>query len=286
MELNKNDDTDLRALLHATLVDVDALMSRAVYDALFDAAAAQGPAQVLEIGTAHGAGTIALALGGASRGHDIRIATVDTLQALPDIPSSRARFGGPAENEAIVRGNFRRAGVGDRIDLHVGRSEDFARKLPDEFSIDMLVLDADGRIDRDLALFGPYLAPGATVIVDDIDGKVGAALRGGRLAIDLKHVISEKLTARLVEEGYLKFEKRTIDTSFFRAPDPQNWDYARLSEIAIASYRELIFLETAISPVMASSIASLLSSKSFLRPLYGGARAIYRRLSNRGNKQD
>jgi len=274
--------SDHRTQLHETLGDIDALMSRAVYDALFDSAAERAPAQILEIGTAHGAGTIALALGAVSRGHDTRITTVDTLQALPDIPSSRARFGGPSENEAIVRENFRKAAVEDRIELHVGRSDDFATVIPEGFAVDMLVLDADGRIDRDLALFGPCLVDGATVIIDDIDGKVGAALRGGRLAIDLKHVISQKLTARLVEEGYLRLEKRTVDTSFFRAQDPAGWDYGRLRELAIACYRELVFLDTPISPVLASSIASLLSSTPVLRPLYGGARALYRKMSGRG----
>lgn len=282
--MGQMEHTDYRALLHATLADVDALMSRAVYDALFDAAAAQGPKQVLEIGTAHGAGTIALALGAASAGHETQITTVDTLQALPDIPSSRARFGGPTVNEEIVRRNFRKAGVDDRITLYVGRSDDFALVTHEKFAVDMLVLDADGRIDRDLALFGPHLLAGAAVIVDDIDGKVSAALRRGRLAIDLKHVISQKLTARLVEEGYLRLEKRTVDTSFFRAKDPNGWDYSRMNEIAIACYRELIFLETSVFPVLASSIASLLSSTPLLRPLYGGARAIYRRATGHGDQ--
>ena len=274
---------EYRARLHATIAEVDALMPRAVYDALFDAAAGEGPKQILEIGTAHGAGTIALALGALSGGHATQITTVDTLEALPDIPSSRSRFGGPVENEKIVRANFEKARVSDSINLHVGRSEGFAKVVPKSFSVDMLVLDADGRIDRDLALFGPYLAPGAAVVIDDIDGRIGAAFRRGRLAIDLKHVISEKLSARFVEEGYLKLEKRTVDTSFFRVQEPDSWDYERMSELAISSYRELIFLETPVSQVMASSIASLLGSTPWLRPLYGGARALYRKMSGRGN---
>ncbi len=276
-----SDAAAARARLHAVLARIDALMPSRVYDALFDAAAAAGPRQVLEIGTAHGAGTIALALGAAAGGHDTRITTVDTLQVLPDIPSSRARFGGPAENARIVREIFEMAGVADRISLHVGRSAGFAAEMPAGFRIDMLVLDADGRIDRDLALFGPCLAPGAVVVVDDIDGNIAAALRGGRLEIDLKHVISQKLTARLVEAGYLSAEHRAVDTGFFRAEDPGSWDYTRMRGIATDCYRELIFLETRLGPVLASSIASLLQSTPLLRPLYGGARAIYRHFSGR-----
>ncbi len=280
-DLDQAGKTDHRSQLHTALAEVDALMSKEVYDALFDTAAALGPRHVLEIGTAHGAGTIALALGAISGGHDTRITTVDTLQALPDIPSSRARFGGPVENEAIVRENFRRAGIADRVTLHVGRSDSLATVAPEEFAVDMLVLDADGRIDRDLALFGPRLAAEAMVIVDDIDGKVAAAMHGGQLSIDLKHVICAKLTGRLVEEGYLRFERRVVDTSFFRAQDPTGWDYDRLQEIALECYRELVFLEAPASSVMTSSLASLFQSTALLRPFYGSARAVYRRMSGR-----
>ncbi|EPX84972.1 O-methyltransferase [Salipiger mucosus] len=282
--MTKAEETAFRDRLHGSLADVDALMTRAVYDALFDAAAEEGATRILEIGTAHGAGTIAMALGAASRGHDTRISTVDTLQALPDIPSSRSEHGDVAQNEAIVRGNFRKAGVADRIDLHVGRSEAFAAAMPEDFRIDMLVMDADGRIDRDLLLFGERLVPGALVVVDDIDGKVGAAFRGGGLSIDLKHVISEKLTSRLVAEGYLTFERRVVDTSMFRAEAPQDWDPERIKAIAIECYRELVFLETRVGPVAVSTIDSLLRSTRLLRPVHSAARSAYRRVTGRNTE--
>lgn len=281
--LSHPDKSDARTRLHQSLAQVDALMSKAVYEALFDATAKNGPRQVLEIGTAHGAGTIALALGAEAGGHDTRITTVDTLQALPDIPSSRAEFGDVTQNREIVLGNFRHAGVENRITLHVGRSESYTAQADKDLKIDMLILDADGRIDRDLVLFGHHLAPGALIVVDDIDGRVNVALRGGRLAIDLKHVISEKLTKRLVEEGYLVFERRVIDTSFFHAPAPQAWDNARLLEIALDCYRELVFLDTAVSPVMTSTFASVMRDTKMLQPFYGHARKVYRKFSGRAS---
>lgn len=186
-------NTDCRSRLYKALDEVDALMSRPVYDALFDTVTQEKPLQILEIGTAHGAGTIAMALGAEAQSLPTRIQTVDTLAALPDIPSSRAKYGNAQANEAIVRHNFRRAGVEERISLFVGRSDEFAMSAPLDAPIDMLVLDADGRIDRDLLLFRDRMTPDCLIVVDDIDGDVGASLSREGLALDLKHVISEKL---------------------------------------------------------------------------------------------
>lgn len=275
-------ETDHRQRLHAALGEVDALMSRAVYDALFDLVATHRPTRILEIGTAHGAGTIAMALGAESVAAATQIQTVDTLQVLPDIPSSRAVYGDAKANEAIVRRNFRSAGVEDRVALHVGRSDEFAACLPDGVSIDMLMLDADGRIDRDLLLFSASMAPDCLVVIDDIDGEAAATVRHGGLAIDLKHVISAKLSTRLVEIGYLSFETRVENTAFFRAVKPAEWESDRLSDVALSCYRELVFTQARSRPIIVASLASLLSSTPMLRPVYRVARAGYRRLTGRG----
>jgi len=274
-------NTDCRSRLYKALDEVDALMSRPVYDALFDTVAQERPQQILEIGTAHGAGTIAMALGAESLSLPTRIQTVDTLAALPDIPSSRAEYGDAQANEVIVRDNFRRAGVEGRISLFVGRSDAFAMSGSLDAPIDMLVLDADGRIDRDLLLFRDRMTHDCLIVVDDIDGDVGASLSRDGLALDLKHVISEKLSTSLVAQGYLRLEKRVWNTSFFRAVDPQNWDEEEIRALAIVCYRELIFLNVKVRTIFASSTASLLSSNVLLRPFYGGARALYRRMLGR-----
>ncbi|WP_158234115.1 class I SAM-dependent methyltransferase [Oceaniglobus indicus] len=275
-------NTDCRHRLHTALGQIDALMSRPVYDALFDAVARETPDHILEIGTAHGAGTIAMALGAESRGAATRIQTVDTLEALADIPSSRADYGDAKANEDIVRGNFDRAGVASRISLFVGRSDVFAAsQSPGDPMIGMLVLDADGRIDRDLLLFHARMTRNCLIVVDDIDGDVGASFTRGGLSLDLKHVISEKLTSSLVAHGYLKLEKRVWNTSFFRAVDPQDWDEDEIRALAIACYRELVFLKAGTRGLFVSTAASLLGSNAVLRPFYGSARAIYRRLSRR-----
>jgi len=79
----------------------------------------------------------------------------------------------------------------------------------------------------------------------------------------------------------LRLEKRVWNTSFFRAVDPQKWDEDEIRALAIVCYRELIFLNVKMQTIFASSTASLLSSNALLRPLYGGARALYRRMSGR-----
>ena len=256
-------------------------MSGPVYDALFDAVAKEKPKQILEIGTAHGAGTIAMALGAEAEGLTTQIQTVDTLEALPDIPSSRSKYGNAHANEAIVRENFRRAGVADRISLFVGRSDAYATTPQAERPIDMLVLDADGRLDRDLLLFRKLMAPDCLIVVDDIDGEAHASFSRRGLSLDLKHVISEKLTTSLVAQGYLSLEKRIWNTSFFRAVEPQLWNEDAIRTLAMSCYRELIFLDVKKRSIFISGIVSLLSMNVVLRPIYGGARKLYRRMKNR-----
>lgn len=234
--------SDTNRDLIAALKGVDALLPIGVYETLFNVVATEKPECILEIGTAHGGGTIAMALGAKSVGHACAINTVDTLEASLDIPSTRDRWGDAKDNEAIVRKNFEAAGVADMIHFFVGRSDEFAatKNLPP--AIDMLVLDADGRIDRDLLQFGHLLKDNAMVVIDDVGG--GAKLAGVREQkfIDLKHVVSEKLLNAFIENGYLREERRVGITAFCRAVEPQNWEPATLANIALHAYRDIVFV--------------------------------------------
>ena len=60
---------------------------------------------------------------------------------------------------------FRRAGVAELIELFVGTSPDFVSSGRCPPRVDLLLLEADGRIDRDLDIFYPRMQPGAPIIV-------------------------------------------------------------------------------------------------------------------------
>lgn len=142
------------------------MLSPLVYRKLYLLARSLPDLDVVEIGGASGAGSIALALGMAESGKRSRLIVVEKLQG-----GSRARYGGYPENLNAITSNFREFGVEDRIVL-------FPHELTLQNGRDVLALittpelaafvhDADGRLDRDFRLFWPRLRPGGLIIVDD-----------------------------------------------------------------------------------------------------------------------
>jgi len=235
--LSKNNQS-----LATVLTGVDAMLPMEVYERLYGLMRENQPRHILEIGTAHGAATIAMAVGARAGGNPCRIVTVDALASSADRPSSRARFGDAAANEAIVRGNFCRAGVDDMIDLFIGSSVDAAEAGIFTAPIDVLVLDADGRIDRDLLLFGPLLRNDALVVVDDVDGDAKTTLSpDGTKWVDLKHVISKKLLNEFCCAGLIKETERIRNTVVCRWIDTGSWCPLDVEKRALNCYREIVF---------------------------------------------
>jgi hypothetical protein len=70
------------------------------------------------------------------------------------------------------------------------------------------MLDADGRIDRDFALFFDRLTAGAAIVIDDVEDKVRIKKQRGpngapKLRIDQKHRISHLLVGHFTERGLI-----------------------------------------------------------------------------------
>jgi predicted O-methyltransferase YrrM len=210
-----------------------------VYEALWGySSRAPGP-NFLEVGTAHGAATIALALGAKSAGLGVRIQTIDRLGGEF---SSRSAFGSVEQNKSRVEANFTRANVDENISLFVGTTDEFvlAGRKPER--IDLLMLDADGRIDRDLLHFYDVLSPGAVIVIDDMDPEVflGTTHRGSPY-VDLKHRITSLLLAAFEKAGYLQIQEQ-IGCTAFCIRGERNLDKQDMQQMALRCYRELVFV--------------------------------------------
>lgn len=220
--------------------NANGLLPLAVYEELYQLAANVSEGPFVEIGTAHGAATIALALGARKHARPPVIYTIDRLGGQF---SSRSKFGTVSENEEIVRRNFREAAVKETIHLFVGTSDEFAASERCPERIHLLLLDADGRIDRDLMHFYPKLPPGAPVVIDDVDSGVCLGVNHeGMPYVDLKHRISSLLLDSYVKAGFLRMRKRIINTAFCERGE-RAYDAAEFARLALASYRELVFAE-------------------------------------------
>lgn len=118
---------------------------------------ASGASRVLEIGTFTGYSAVCLASGLPEGGH------LDALEINDEL-------------EDIIREGWRRAGLEDRITLHIGDACDFMRSA-EPGSYDLIYIDANKReysLYYSLAL--PLLRRGGLIVADDVcqGGKVYA----------------------------------------------------------------------------------------------------------------
>ena len=205
-----------------------------VYERLFHLAQAAPGGTFVEVGTAQGAATIALALGAQRSGRQFHIYTVDPFDR-----GSRRSVGSIEENIALVRRGFEAFGVDGNITLTAGRSSDLLPLIADA-EIDILLLDADGCIDRDIELFFDRLSPSCSIVIDDIDGAVYAHRDGGRWAVDLKHRLSHLLASAFCKLGMLVPTDRIAQTGFYRK-GVAGVSRGEAEAAALAAYRQLVY---------------------------------------------
>ena len=104
-------------LFERVKVAAHGMLSTDVYSKLFDVAQDCGGGTFIEIGTAHGAATIVMALGAKASGKPFHIYSVDPFSGRY---SSRTQFGSVQKNVKFVRRQFETFGVSEYIDIIVG----------------------------------------------------------------------------------------------------------------------------------------------------------------------
>ena len=230
---------------------------------------------ILEIGTAHGAGTISLALG--SQGKN-RIASIDKITG-----GSRDKFGTLEENKVIIKNNFKYFGVEKVIDFYIGTSTEIASHLPEELTISMLVIDADGAIDRDFELFYNKLLPGSTIIIDDYSNYVRIKKDKKITRIDQKFRLTHMLVSFMEQASLLK-KNKVIDSTYFGIKPQNQKDDVNFSQYDFRPiYRDLTFANTQSSNFTSYIKANIIERISLftlrLSPkLYHRCRKIYKKL--------
>ena len=137
-----------------------------VYQRLFDEARQLPDLDVVEVGGAAGAGSIALSHGMKESGKTSRVIVVERCEG-----GSRSEFGSREANLERLRAHLTRFGADDNVVIypHELTFENGAEVLAlvRTGEIGALIHDADGRVDRDFRLFWPRLRPGALIVVDD-----------------------------------------------------------------------------------------------------------------------
>jgi len=168
-----------------------------------------GARRVLEIGTLGAYSTIWMARGIPDEG------TVVTIEAEP-------------ANAAIARANLDRAGVGEKVDIRIGRGDEVLPTLQDEPPFDFVFIDADKESNTIYIDWAARLGhPGTDVVVDNVG-------RGGEVAnpaTTASHVIG---TQRGLE--MLGRDPR-FDATALQTLDLKGWDGVAIAVVtdAVAS---------------------------------------------------
>jgi hypothetical protein len=185
--------------------------------------------------------------------------------------SSRTAFGSVKTNIAFVKSQFERFGVGEHITIVPGRIVDLTKGY-DLKDIEMLIVDADGCIDRELSYLFDRLSPDCTIVIDDIDDWLGISRANGRQFLDQKHRLSKGLVDAFVTAGILRDETRVQNTGFFRKGGTQV-DAFQILSTALPTYRQLVFANIDHLP-----LHSPRTVKAWIGDNFPLARRLYRNL--------
>ncbi len=144
------------------------MLSTVVYRELYDRVSQLPDLDVVEVGGASGAGSIVIATAMRDSKKRSRLIVAEKCEG-----GSRSEIGSYAENVELIQRNFRKFGVEDQVRLFPHEltleNADALLALGESPRIAALVLDADGRIDRDFQLFWERLLPGGLIVVDDYE---------------------------------------------------------------------------------------------------------------------
>lgn len=143
------------------------------------------PRNVLEIGTFTGYSAICMALGMPEDGH------IDTLEINDEL-------------EDLILDGFERAGVEDKVSLHIGDALEFMRRQEGKKLYDITFIDANKREYPDYYRHALALTrSGGFILADDVlwDGKVYA-----------EHVPEDKQTAGIVSFNDLAASDPEVET--------------------------------------------------------------------------
>jgi predicted O-methyltransferase YrrM len=122
---------------------------------------------VLEIGPYTGGSTIALCHGLRAAGRGLPLISIERGGSLPDHPDRPS-----SDIIADLERNVAAAGVADVVKLIAGHAREKAvvdrvAAILDGRQVGMLVVDSDGRVSEDWALYARFMAPHVILTIDD-----------------------------------------------------------------------------------------------------------------------
>ncbi|WP_395336011.1 class I SAM-dependent methyltransferase [Novosphingobium sp. BL-8H] len=254
-------------LFSELIVTCDGMLSPQVYARVYETAQRGGV--IVEVGTALGAATVALALGLQSSGKPGHVFTFDPMTGGPrrSIKTAEQRI-------ARIEKSLAHYGVADRVTITPQDLVSGLAALPKGEDVSVLMLDADGRIDRDLQVLHGRCASDCSMIIDDVADRVRVKRRGATYRIDSKMRLSWLLTNMLISSGKLSSGQRLVDTYFGEL----TCDPLQIIEPgdALAVYRQLVFQSASANRIQRLRSRVLEWGQDLAPDLAARCRRVYR----------
>ena len=142
-------------------------LSPATYRAMYLSARSAPAGHIIDIGPAQGGSTIAYALGLQERNTTYKVYSIEK-----GIGSGALKGTDQADNQRILENNIKRYSVQDTVEVIMTYSHEAFADSDIPSPIGLLSIDADGALDRDFNIFYNRLAPGAIIVLDDVEDMI------------------------------------------------------------------------------------------------------------------
>jgi hypothetical protein len=210
------------------------MLPPAVYKKIYEIGRTGG--LIIEVGTALGAATVALALGLRDSGKPGRVVTFDPMTGGP-----MRSLTDPERRADLVRSSLHYFDAAESVEIVTKTLPEGMPALGKDEPISVLMLDADGRIDRDILAVRSRLRAGTKLIIDDDSDLLRLFRREStHVRVDQKMRLVHLLVERFKRERIISVGEHIKDTYFGEVlSDAPNIGTNSLLE----EYRKLVFGE-------------------------------------------
>jgi predicted O-methyltransferase YrrM len=222
-------------------IEANGLMSPFVYKKMYELVYGLSDLDIIEVGGGAGAGSIAIASAMKDANKKSNLIVIEKCEG-----GSRAAFGDYQTNLNLINYNFKRFGVENIITLfpntlsYGNRTEVICLIRTD--NIAAMILDADGRIDRDFFLFWPFLNTGGIIIIDDYENcSKCLSISDNHLPTIKKKIMTYRLLNQIMKWGLFEMSSKVGKTVF--GYKPENADFNKFDLRACEKIIEGVELE-------------------------------------------
>ncbi|RYY02201.1 MAG: hypothetical protein EOO53_14295 [Gammaproteobacteria bacterium] len=212
LDLNATDEMSRKNFFRHLAIACDGMLAPCVYEEIFFLASTLTEKNILEIGTASGASSIAAGIGLHFSEPKGKVITIDKHTG-----GSRAKYFSAEESLQIVRKNIRAWNLDEIVFPVVAKSGD---QINTGFNgpIDMMILDADGKINRDILQWKDYCVSDLLLVIDDCENLIRIIEDSpNHWKIDCKKYLTWKLFNLYVDAGIFSDFYFINDCVFTRA---------------------------------------------------------------------